>query len=274
MRASYSMGSLLALEEMGLTNAFDVVIGSSAGAINAAYFVAGQAKIATEVYSECITNKSFINLFRLNKIMDVDYLVDRLSNGKSTLDLKKIIESKVDLRFKMIQYPSAKECEISVLEKPNEIMKLIKASATVPAISNAKIEIDGQKYIDGAVVDPAPLKSAIEMGCTDILVILTRSRSFRRKPIKLVYNLLSKTYFKDWPKESKDDLFRRFSLVNDLYDFIWKHEGDNGTYGVSIIAPESDSLAGVISTNKQKVLDTIKRGYEDGMRMFNRPDYI
>lgn len=267
MRASYSMGSLLALEEMGLTNAFDVVIGSSAGAINAAYFVAGQAKIATEVYSECITNKSFINLFRLNKIMDVDYLVDRLSNGKSTLDLKKIIESKVDLRFKMIQYPSAKECEVSVFEKPNEIMKLIGASATVPAISNTKIEIDGQKYIDGVVVDPAPLKSAIEMGCTDILVVLTRSRSFRRKPIKLVYNLLSKTYFKDWPKESKDDLFRRFSLVNDLYDFIWKHEGNNGSYRVSIIAPESDSLAGVISTNKEKVLDTIKRGYEDGMRV-------
>jgi predicted patatin/cPLA2 family phospholipase len=268
MRASYSMGGLLALEEMGLINAFDVVIGSSAGAINGAYFVAGQAKIATEVYSKYVTDTSFINPFRLNKIMDVDYLIKELSSGEMALDTKRVVESGVDLRFNMIEYPSAKECEISVLEKPNEIMKLINASIAIPAISNEIIEIDGQKYIDGAIVDPAPLKSAIQMGCTDIVVILTRSRKFRRKPSSLAYGFLSKTYFKDWPKESKDDLFRRFSLVNDLYDFIWKHEGDNGSYRVSIIAPESDTLAGVISTNKQKVLDTIKRGREDGMRVF------
>lgn len=212
MRASYSMGSLLALEEIGLTNAFDVVIGSSAGAINGAYFVARQAKIATQVYSEYITNNSFINPFRLSKIMDVDYLVDKLSQGLTALDTQKIIDSGVDLRFKMVEYPSAKECEISVLEKPNEIMKLIKASATVPAISNAKIEIDGQKYIDGAVVDPAPLKSAIEMGCTDIVVVLTRSKTSEGNHQNLFIIYSAKLILKTGPKNQK---------MICLEDFLW-----------------------------------------------------
>lgn len=57
-------------------------------------------------------------------------------------------------------------------------------------------------------------------------------------------------------------------MVNDLYDFIWKNEGNNDKYRVVVIAPESDSIVGVISINKQKVLDTIKKGYEDGMRVF------
>ena len=39
MRGVYSMGALAALEEEGLADAFDVVVGSSAGAINGAYLL-------------------------------------------------------------------------------------------------------------------------------------------------------------------------------------------------------------------------------------------
>ncbi|MEK7213532.1 MAG: patatin-like phospholipase family protein [Patescibacteria group bacterium] len=270
MRASYSMGCLQALEELGFNEAFDCVIGSSAGAINGAYFLAKQSKVATEVYSDHITNHNFINIFRIKKIMDVNYLIKILSEGKTSLNIKNIIDSRTDLRFSMIHFPSAKEYSISIKDNPNEIMNLIKASATIPALSNEKILIGNEKYIDGAVVNPIPLKSAIELGYTDIVVILTRSRLFKRKPSKLLYDFLSLSYFKDWPKESRDDLFKRFSQVNDLYNFIWSHEGDNKSYRILIVAPEKDSLAGVISISKKRVLENIKRGYNDIFKIFNK----
>ena len=43
MRGVISGGALIALERLGLTSAFDEVYGESAGAINACYFLAGEA---------------------------------------------------------------------------------------------------------------------------------------------------------------------------------------------------------------------------------------
>ena len=62
MRGVVSAGMVSALEELGLTHAFDAVYGSSAGAINAAYFLAGQARLGTTIYYEDINNARFIDL--------------------------------------------------------------------------------------------------------------------------------------------------------------------------------------------------------------------
>jgi hypothetical protein len=64
MRGVVSAGMVAALEQLGLTDAFDAVYGSSAGAINGAYFLAGQANLGVTIYSEDINNRHFIDLRR------------------------------------------------------------------------------------------------------------------------------------------------------------------------------------------------------------------
>ncbi len=268
MRASYSMGALLALEELGFTNAFDYIIGSSAGAINGTYFLAHQAKIATEVYSDYIDNNKFINFLHPRRMVNVEYLLKVFSEGITALNKENIISSHTDLKFLMIHYPTGKNKLISAKDNPTEILKLIEASATIPALSNQKIEIAGEKYIDGAIFDPIPIKSALELGCTDIVIILTRSKQFRRHPSKFVFKILSSTYFHDWPKNVREELFKQFSKVNDLYDFIWKHEGDNGNYRVMIISPEKDNLAGLLSKSRKNIISNIEQGHKDTLLKF------
>lgn len=51
---------------MGCRNAFDAVYGSSAGAINATYFLSGQ-RDGVNIYTEEIANQQFIDLRRLFK---------------------------------------------------------------------------------------------------------------------------------------------------------------------------------------------------------------
>lgn len=267
MRASYSMGALLTLEELGFTNSFDYIVGSSAGAINGAYFLAGQSRLATEIYREYLTNNKFLNFFKPTEILNVDYLIDVFTNGKTSLNVQAIIESKTSLQFSMIHYPKAEEIFFDSKEYSDQIMNLIKASAAIPAISNKKILINGDKYIDGAVIDPIPIHRAIELGCTDIVIILTRSRQFRRKPSKFVYDNLSWTYFRDWPKESKDSLFERFSRVNEIYDFIWSHENKDSNFRMLVIYPEDDNLAGLLSKNKNAIAENIRRGSADARRL-------
>src|SRR5438477_4680687 len=60
MRGVISCAALMGLEELGLTDAFDEVYGASAGAMNAAYFLAGQAGYATPIYYQKINNTRFI----------------------------------------------------------------------------------------------------------------------------------------------------------------------------------------------------------------------
>jgi predicted patatin/cPLA2 family phospholipase len=267
MRASYSMGALLALEDLGYRDSFDYIIGSSAGAINGAYFLAGQSRLASQIYVENLTNNNFLNYFRLNEVLSVDYMIDLFSNGKTAIDLDKIVRSNTSLQFSMIHYPSAQEFFFDSKEHSNDLISLIKASATIPAISNKKVIIDGEKYIDGAVVDPIAIHRAIDLGCTDIIVVLTRSKNFRRKSSRFVYNSLSRTYFKDWPKESRDALFEQFSKVNDIYDFVWAHEGKDNDFRLTVIAPSDDNMAGLLSKNKNKIAENINRGYDDMRRV-------
>src|ERR1043166_4327319 len=76
MRGVISCAALMALEELGLTEAFDEVYGASAGAVNAAYFLAGQAAWATTIYYQKINNTRFIRRFWHRKIVDIDDLFD------------------------------------------------------------------------------------------------------------------------------------------------------------------------------------------------------
>src|SRR5262245_41451751 len=64
MRGVVSAGMVWALEDLGLTGAFDAIYGSSAGSINAAYFLGGQAGLGTRIYYEDINNARFIDLRR------------------------------------------------------------------------------------------------------------------------------------------------------------------------------------------------------------------
>ena len=63
MRGVMNSAMLDALQRMGYSNCIDNVYGNSAGATNAAYFLAGQSHIATSVYIEDLSNRKFINPF-------------------------------------------------------------------------------------------------------------------------------------------------------------------------------------------------------------------
>ena len=61
MRGVISAGMVVALEQLGCSRCFDAVYGSSAGAINGAFFVAGQAGLGTTIYYENINHREFID---------------------------------------------------------------------------------------------------------------------------------------------------------------------------------------------------------------------
>lgn len=55
---------------------------------------------------------------------------------------------------------------------------LFKASGALTPLYNHPVVIDGEPYVDGGIANPIPVRSAIEHGCTHILVLLTRANGF------------------------------------------------------------------------------------------------
>jgi len=106
MRGVISAGMVSALESFGLTDAFDAVYGSSAGAINAAYFLAGQATLGTRIYYEDINNTSFIRLGRAaagRPIVNLSYLLDDVARSRKRLDVARILTSPTPLSALYLQ---------------------------------------------------------------------------------------------------------------------------------------------------------------------------
>jgi predicted acylesterase/phospholipase RssA len=59
------------------------------------------------------------------------------------------------------------------------LLTLLKASSAMPLLYNRLVDVDGRQCFDGGLINPLPIMDAIENGCTDLLVLLTRPASYR-----------------------------------------------------------------------------------------------
>jgi predicted patatin/cPLA2 family phospholipase len=177
MRAVISSGMVTALEYLQLLNVFDAVYGASAGAFNGAYFLAKQAAYGTTAYYDVINNRQFINLSRVlynQPIVNLDYLIDNVLVRERVLDYKAVLES--DIRFNIVASSISKLQAVifNSFRTREELFTALRASSKLPVIAGKPVEIDGDSYLDAALCESIPIYSAINDGCTHVLVLLTR----------------------------------------------------------------------------------------------------
>src|SRR5881296_568598 len=91
MRGVISCAALLGLEELGMTEVFDEVYGASAGAVNGAYFLAGQAAYATTIYYQKINNTRIIRRPWHRQIVDIDSLFESIIGREWPLHVDKVL---------------------------------------------------------------------------------------------------------------------------------------------------------------------------------------
>lgn len=177
MRAAGPAGGLMALEHLGLTEIFDEVYATSAGAMNAAYFLSGQADMGITIYFEDLTTGRFLNMLRFWKVVDVDYVIDHVAVIKKPLDVGRILNSAT--RFYVAVMNEAGEASlIDTKLTRTPLLTVLKAALAMPVLYNRTVEVEGNKCMDGGLRIPFPLPQAIENGCTDILLLLSRSRNY------------------------------------------------------------------------------------------------
>ena len=96
----------------------------------------------------------------------------------------------------------------------------IRASASMPLVSEM-VEIDGRRYLDGALADSIPVRYFENIGYDRNIVILTQPKGFLKKPDMLLP--LMKHYYRKFPK-LVDAIVTRHVQYNATLDYIAKRE--------------------------------------------------
>ncbi len=176
MRGVVSGGMQLGLERLGLRDTFDVVYGSSAGAVNGAYFVADQTEYGIGIYFEDINNAHFIALSRSlirRPMMSLSYLLEDVMMRRRILDWRAVLSSPVPLK---IAATSVADLGVRLLEKfrnRDHLFAALRASSSIPLIAGPPAEVDGELFLDALLYEPIPYRVALADGCSHVLVLLT-----------------------------------------------------------------------------------------------------
>lgn len=183
MRGVVSAGMVIALERLGLLDVFDDVYGASAGALNGAYFVGGKAVFGTSIYSEEINNRRFISPWRMawRPAVDIDFLIDRVLRVTKPLPVERILASPIPLHVIVTDVATARPRAISAWRDGENLLRTLRAGATMPVLAGPPFEVDGMRLWDPAFFEESvPVAPADAGGASHILTLLTRPAGTRR----------------------------------------------------------------------------------------------
>jgi predicted patatin/cPLA2 family phospholipase len=184
MRGVVSAGMNAALERMGLTNCFDLVVGASAGAINGAAFIAGVAREGAATYHGPLASRSFVNparVLRGRPVIDVDYVLEYASEGLDAGRHERVVASPMALLCVAVDVRTAAPAVFSGMRDKRELCDALLASSRMPWAGGAPVEIDGRRYLDGGLSSPIPVGEAVAAGATHVLALQTRPYGEPRK---------------------------------------------------------------------------------------------
>jgi predicted patatin/cPLA2 family phospholipase len=189
MRGIVSAAMITALEDLGLTSAFDVVYGASSGSVNAAYFLVGESWYPLSIYYDDLTTRNFLDFRRavLGKpMLNLDYAFDVVVERVKPLDYAHLLSSPIPLHIAMTSVDDLVTLVVAKFEGKNDLKAALRASGWLPIAAPGTARFRGERVIDGGVLVAHPFRIALEDGCTHILSLSTRPmQPPRRRPSKL-----------------------------------------------------------------------------------------
>ncbi len=194
-KGAYEIGVWKALRKLHIS--YDLVTGTSVGALNAAFMVEGnyfKAKrlwntlnfgyLFKEKINEEISTKDLVKLYGKNILlhggMDVENLEKLI---KESIHVNRFFQSKIDFGLITVNSKTLTPLEIRKLEiEPEHLHDYLIASATCfPAFK--KKQIKKEKYIDGGYYDNLPINLALKMGASEIIAVDLKAIGIKQKII-------------------------------------------------------------------------------------------
>ncbi|NKY34115.1 patatin [Nocardia speluncae] len=180
MRGAISAAMCAQLEEAGFRDAFDIVYGCSAGAINAAYFLSqpvGTCWYPLSIYYEDLSGGRLIRYtepLRGRAALNLDYLFDEVLGSKKPLDYGAAAGAQAGLVVLTTDVEAGETYAARHFPTGEVLKAFLRAGARPPLAVRGESRIDGRRLVDGALLAPPQFRLALADGCTHVLALGTR----------------------------------------------------------------------------------------------------
>jgi NTE family protein len=153
----------------------DLVVGTSVGAMHGAAVAAAPSLETIETLEQAWVNLGAERLFA-SPLMGAAGLVKSRTHLHSSRPLRRLVERMLPVEtFEDLAVPF--QCVAACVERAAEhwfssgpLVDAILASAAVPGLFPA-VEIGGEHFLDGGIVNSIPVERAVELGATEIYVL-------------------------------------------------------------------------------------------------------
>jgi len=159
MRGVVSAGMASALERRGLLDCFDLVVGTSAGALNAAAFLAGVVEGCLVAYHAAFATRRFINPYRLligRAAIDVAFTLDHVDQRLDAGRHSRTVASRISLHCIAVDVDTAAAEDLTDLRSEEDLRCALLASSRMPWIGGGPVEFRGRRWLDGGLAEPIP----------------------------------------------------------------------------------------------------------------------
>lgn len=279
MRGIVSAGMLTAITDLGFSNCFDSVYGSSAGSINASYFLSDQPHYGTSIYYNEANTDAFIAWRKLlwgKSPMQLDFLLNEVFMKKKYLDWESVINSPIELNVLASSLDRSEIVSLKNFKTRSSLMQALKAGSCIPWFAGDPVLIDGERMVDASFYDSIPYKFAVRDNCTHVLVLRTRPQGVVRKQPSVIEHLALKYYFTKHGHHHYDFYFQKRS---DLYNQTTQAL-DSGKFNeecahasIMSIALASDSRTiSQLEKRRQVLVNGAISGYARTMSIFGHND--
>ncbi len=260
LRGIYTAGVLDVLLDSDIK--IDAIVGVSAGALFGINYVSKQKGRCLRYNLANVHNKNYMGLYSLittGNIMNKKFCFDTLVYETDPFDFKEFKKSKIKFYCVVtnLETGKAEYKEITDLEKD---MEYLRASGSMPLVSKI-VEINGNKYLDGAIADSIPTKWAEDQGYDKIIVVETKIKDAYRKDTMM---LPFKLKYKKYPNFIKT-ISNRPKEYNKVKDYNKKEDGKK----LFVIRPSKYVNIKRIEKNKEKIQEMYNLGVEDTKNMLS-----
>lgn len=172
MRGAVTGGMVLGLDELGVR--FDAAYGSSAGTLNAMWFVSGRVREGIPTWTDPQLVAELIRRRRW-PVVNVRGLVDERYELLSPGLFDAVLGAPTELHPIATDVATGQAVDLHRFIEDERTLRLaLRASATLPLLAGRPVALDGRRFLDAGLSAAIPFRAALADGATHVLVLRSR----------------------------------------------------------------------------------------------------
>ncbi len=178
MRGAVSGGMGLALNELGLSDRFDAVYGSSAGSLNGMWLLSGRAEDGIHTWTDESLGKVVMDkrrIFGSRPIVDMKTVIEEHYERISPGLFQAALDSPTEFHPLATDIETGRPVDLhDQIIDPESLVLAIRATSTLPLIGGPPVRFGGRRYLDAGLSAAIPFQAALDDGATHLLVLRSR----------------------------------------------------------------------------------------------------